>query len=156
VFCQAVGEKEQMTEINPINTEAPDSSNLPGNVRFIRGVYWFLAVCGLLIFIIDLVELDSAKINSIAESSLMIVINLLILYGLHKKKKWVVPLVLYFSAWTLFSSFIRVVGETTTTSDMMKQKVSWFLFALFSIYQLYVFRQKETKLYFSQKGQTLY
>jgi hypothetical protein len=42
------------------------------------------------------------------------------------------------------------------TSDMMKQKVTAFLFALFSIYQLCVFRRKETKLYFSQKGQALY
>lgn len=151
-----VGKKEQMIEINPLNTEAPDSSNLPRNVRFIRGVYWFLAVCGLLIFVMDLAGIDSAKNISIPESSFTMVINLLILYGLQKKKNWVVSLVLYFSAWTLFSSFIRVVGETASTSDMMKQKVSWFIFALFSIYQLYVFRQKETKLYFSQKGQTLY
>lgn len=135
--------------------EVTEISNLPKNVRFIRGVYWFLVVCGLLIFIEDLVG-ESAINISIAESSLTTAINLLILYGLQKRKQWVVSMVLYFSAWTLFSSFLRVVGEAAATSDMMMQKVAALLFALFSIYQIHVFRRKETKLYFSQKGQTLY
>lgn len=100
--------------------------------------------------------LESASKMSVPETSFTMAINVLILYGLQKRKQWVVSLILFFSAWTLFSSFIRVVGETASTSAMMKQKVAAFLFALFSIYQLYVFRRKETKLYFSQKGQTLY
>jgi hypothetical protein len=140
-----------MTESNSINREVTEISSLPKNVRFIQGVYWFLVVGGLIAFIEDLV--GGSAIN---ELSLTTAINLLILYGLQKRKQWVVSLVLFFSAWTLFSSFLRVVGETAATSDMLKQKVAALLFALFSIYQLYIFRGKEAKLYFSQKGQTLY
>lgn len=154
--ARTVGEKEKMTETNPKTEEAQDSPNLPRGVRLIRGVYWFLVVCGLLLFTAMLTGLESANKTSTVETSFTMIINLLILYGLQKRKHWVVTLVLYFSAWTLFSNFIRVIGETASTSAMMKQKVASFLFALFSIYQLYVFRQKETKQYFSQKGQTLY
>lgn len=145
-----------MKEIIRKSEETSNSSNLPGGVRFIRGVYWFLVVCGLLMFTAMFAGLESASKMSVAETSFMMAINVLILYGLQKRKQWVVSLILFFSAWTLFSNFIRVVGETASTSDMMKQKVAAFLFALFSIYQLYVFRRKKTKLYFSQKGQTLY
>lgn len=145
-----------MTEIKTKTEEVSDSSNLPRGVKFIRGAYWFLAVGGLLIFTAMFAGLESVSKISGAETAFTMIINLLILYGLQKRKHWVVSLILFFSAWTLFSSFIRVVGETASTSAMMKQKVGSFVIALFSIYQLYVFRQKETKEYFSQKGQTLY
>ena len=145
-----------MTEIDLKAEEVPDNLNLQRGVRFIRGAYWFLVVCGLLMFTAMIAGLESANKMSVAETSFTMSINLLILYGLQKRKHWVVSLVLFFSAWTLFSNFLRVVGETASTSDMMKQKVAAFVYALFSIYQLYVFEKKETKLYFSQKGQTLY
>lgn len=145
-----------MSEINPKTEKILESSQLPKGVRFISGVYCFLVVRGLLIFIAIFSGLESAKKLSAAETSLTTIIALLIIYGLQKRKNWVVSLILFFSAWALFSSFVRVVGEAATTSSMMKQKIASFLFALFSIYQLYVFRQKETRLYFNQRGQTLF
>lgn len=92
-----------------------------------------------------LTGLKSANKISVAEASFTMIINALILYGLQKRKQWVVSLVLFFSAWTLLSNFIRVVGGTgITTTDMMKQKIGSLIFALFSIYQLYVFRKSST------------
>ena len=145
-----------MTEIETNIEEVPQNSKLPRGVRIIRGIYWFLVICGLLLFINMITGIESANKLSVAETSLTMIINLLILYGLQKRKNWVVLLVLYFSAWTLLSNFLRVVGETPTTADMMKQKLASLMFALFSIYQLYVFRRKETKQIFNQKGQTLF
>jgi hypothetical protein len=136
--------------------ELKEDSELPRSVSFVRGVYWFLVVCGLLVLLGDLVGQESAKKISVTEATFMTIINILILYGLQKRKNWVVSLILYFSAWNLFSNFLRVIGETASTGDMMKQKIASLILALFCIYQIQVFRQKETKLYFSQKGLTLY
>ena len=86
-----------MSEIKTKTGEVLDSPNLPRGVKFIRGAYWFLAVGGLLIFTAMFAGLGSISKISGAETAFTMIINLLVLYGLHKRKYWVVSLILFFS-----------------------------------------------------------
>jgi len=142
-----------MTEIDRKTWVIPE----PSDVRFIRGIYWFLVVCGLLFFTAMCAEKVSAdKLSTAKTTFTMTPFYVLILFGLHKRKCWIVSMILYFSAWMLVSNFVRLVGETASTGAMMEHKAACFLLALLSLYQLHVFRKKETELYFRESGQTLF
>jgi hypothetical protein len=145
-----------MTENHQTIELVPDGPILPVGIRFIRGAYWFFVAGGLLLFVAMIAGLESANKISVAETSFGLTIYILILYGIHKRKNWLVSLILFYSSWTLISSFIRVVGDAPVDSTMLKQKIGAFLIALFSIYQIYIFRRRDTKQFFSEKGQTLY
>jgi hypothetical protein len=134
----------------------PDSPILPAGIRFIRGVYWFFIAGGLLLLTTMITGLESADKVSLAETTFGLTINTLILYGIKKRMHWLVSLILFYSTWTLFSNFLHVIGQTATNSTMIVQKIGSFLFALFAIYQIYIFTRKDTKLYFNEKGQTIY
>jgi hypothetical protein len=144
--------EENHQEIN----RDPDNSILPTGIRFIRGVYWFFIAGGLLMLTSMVTGLESADKVSLAETTFGLTINTLILHGIKKRKHWLVSLIIFYSTWTLLSNFLHVIGETATTTPMFAQKIGSFLFALFAIYQIHIFTRKETKLYFSEKGQTIY
>lgn len=71
------------------------------------------------------------------------------------KKSWIVPLVLINASWKLIWQFLHVVGGSAIDAKMLTQKFTHLMFAIFCIYQIFVFTRRETKAYFRWKGQTI-
>jgi len=65
-----------MTELDPKIVEVPENSKLPSGVGIIRGGYWFLVICGLLLFVNMITGIESANKLSVAETSFTMIINL--------------------------------------------------------------------------------
>jgi hypothetical protein len=145
-----------MTENHQTIELVPSGPNLPDGIRFIRGVYWFFVVGGFLSVGALVTGLTSTEKASLAETSFGLMTNTLILYGLMKRKYWLVSLILFYSSLLLITNFLHVTGETAINSSMIAKKIGSFLLALFSIYQVCIFMRKDTKLFFNEKGQTLY
>lgn len=129
--------------------------NVPKGIRFIRGAYWFLVACGILAFLGKLAHLPSVQKYSVAVISFNSLVHLAILFGIYKKKIWLVPLILLYSYLNIVGLLVLVVLTQASDIAMLKEKVVHIIVALFWIYQVIVFSRKETRLYYRERGQTI-
>ena len=88
--------------------------------------------------------------------ALATLIDMIALVGIYKRQSWVIPLVTFFSCWRLVTSCLHVLGEKTADIRMLEVKGVYLIGALFCAYQIVVFTGKETKAYFSEKGQIIF
>jgi len=145
-----------MNEVHQLHQDVQKEIRTPAAIRFIRGVYWFLAFLGICILARKAVGAESMAKLSGTGISLTILINLTILVGIYKRKSWVVPLVLFFSSWSLVTYSLQVLGENTPDIRMLGLKGVYLIGAVFCAYQIVVFTRKETKAYLREKGQTIF
>jgi hypothetical protein len=137
-----------MIENNNINS-------LPKGIRFIRGAYWFLVAGGSLVLVGKLAGLPSVQKYSTAVISFNTLIDLAILFGIYKKKVWLVPLLLLYAYLNIMGRLALVVLPQASDIRMLEGRFVHMMLAVFCIYQVIVFSRKETKLYYSEKGQTI-
>ena len=143
-----------MTEINT-NQNNIEKLGLPKGMRFIRGAYWFLVVCGPLVILGKFAGLQSVQKSSTAIVAFNLLVDLTILFGIYKKKTWLVPLVLLYASLNIVGRLALVVLPQATDIKMIEKKFVDIVFALFCMYQVIIFSRKETKHYYSEKGQTI-
>ena len=135
--------------------EKHNVNNLPRGIRFIKGAYWFLVVAGPLAILGKLAGLPSVQKYSTAVMAFNSLLDLAILFGIYKKRSWLVPLVLFYAYLNIVGRLALVVLPQVSDIKMLEGKVVHLMFAVFCIYQVIVFSKKETKLYYSEKGQTI-
>jgi hypothetical protein len=78
-----------------------------------------------------------------------------IYYGLKKKRKWVVPFVLIYSAFALLRYFSNPFTSTSGNYWTFQKLILLFFhfaIALFYVYQIYFFSKKEVRESFGIKG----
>jgi hypothetical protein len=146
-----------MTEDQRPAENVLNSSDMPTGVGLICGVYWVTLIAGVFVLtFISVGMVESPRKYYTAEILLGLMTNVMILYGLNKRKNWIPPFILFYSTWGLFSQFIRIVGQSATSSSSLTTNFGRFLSGMFFVYQIYLFTRKDIKLYFREKGQTIY
>lgn len=144
-----------MTDDQKINQIDPCESQMPTGLSFIRGVYWLLVSIAFFVLLAKVLEFEGAKKITGAEILLGTMVDLAVLLGFYWRKSWIVPLVLINASWKLIWQFLHVVGGSAIAVNMLTQKFTHLMFAIFCIYQIFVFTRRETRAYFRWKGQTI-
>jgi hypothetical protein len=147
------GDKKPMNDNHQENPCTTEDIPIPGGVRFVRAVYAVGAIIWLYVLIRNFTGAERFKSYSEIEIGVNVIINSIALYGLYKKKSWIVPLILVYSAWNFVAKFLRVIGGTSPDLNALGNKLGHLLLALFFVYQLYLFTRKETKRYFQDDSQ---
>jgi multisubunit Na+/H+ antiporter MnhF subunit len=142
-----------MNENHQENLHTTEESLIPSGVRFVRIVYAVGAIIWFYVLIRKVTGADRFMSFNDIEIIVNVIINSLAIYGLYKRKSWIVPLILIYSAWNFVAKFIRVIGGASPDLNALGHKFGHLLIALFFAYQLYLFTRKETKRYFQEKGQ---
>jgi hypothetical protein len=80
-----------------------------------------------------------------------------IYYGLKRKRKWVIPFVLFLPAYQLFNYlFSTHEGTSEYLSIKIISAVIHFSVGLFYVYQIYFFSKKEVRRLFGVREQILF
>jgi hypothetical protein len=74
-----------------------------------------------------------------------------IYFGLRRKAKWLIPLILISSAWFLFSLFLSVLQPAANVTGLIA-KAGGMIFVLLFAYQMHFFSKKEVKTHFGLQG----
>jgi hypothetical protein len=93
--------------------------------------------------------------DSAAKAGLAFFVYFTIYMGLRHRKKWVLIIILIFSAFALLTSFLSSVTPAKNVASL-SGKVIDIVFVLFSAYQIYFFSKKEVKKVFNTKGTIIY
>jgi hypothetical protein len=141
-----------MNEVHQLHQDVQKEIRTPAAIRFIRGVYWFLAFLGICILARKAVGAESMAKLSETGISLTILINLTILIGIYKRRSWIVPLVTFFSCWRLVTYSLHVLGEKIADIRMLEQKGVYLIGAVFCAYQMSFSPGKKQKPTSVKKG----
>jgi|ERR1039457_2823188 uncharacterized membrane protein YwaF len=130
----------------------PIESNLPPGISFICGVYWFILFCAFVTVLTKVLDNESSNDILWVEILPSAVVTLAVLLGFYKKKSWVVPLILINATWRFIDQFYQLlVGDTVINAKFFTHKLIHLMFAIFCIYQIFIFTRRETKAYFQWK-----
>lgn len=127
----------------------------PKGIHLISGVFWIFLIGGFIPILGRLAGLSSAQEFSIADMAFNTLMRAVIIYGINKKKIWLVPFVLFYAYLSLLRELALVALTEVTAINMLGQKFVHMVLAVFFIYLVVVFSRKETKLYYEEKGQTI-
>lgn len=126
-------------------------------LKIIRRIYIFLIIWSGLYFISVVIALiigeavDKTQRAHNWEMLITFMVYVIIYIGLKNKMKWVVPLVLIVSSFSLFWAIIGIVIPSENI-EMVVQKFISICLLLFFIYQLSFFSKREVKSFFNEQG----
>jgi ABC-type multidrug transport system permease subunit len=128
----------------------------PYGVDLIHLIYMLFAFFGsMLLFvylIVILTDLNEDELRSWFFSAFMISCIWVIIYGLYKRKSWLVIFILAFSAFSFIHSCFDVFGVGSISGLDILKKIISLLSAIFYGFQLIIFSRKETKEYYGFSG----
>jgi hypothetical protein len=136
------------------NEKKDKSRTMPKGVHLVQGVFWFTVVGRVAFLCGKLGGYLKDREFSLAFMVFSILIEAIILLGTYRKRSWVVPLMLYYSYFTLAWNFINVMAEKGQDYKTFVENFSGLTTALFCVYQIIVFSRSETKKFFREKGVT--
>ena len=82
-------------------------------------------------------------------------IYLALYFGLMRRKKWIIPLILLAAAFGLFRELIYILHPAESLSKIAGKAIS-VLLLLFYSYQMHFFSKTEVKKFFQSKGSFLF
>jgi hypothetical protein len=132
-----------------------DMNSPPNGIHLIRRVFWLLLIVGIITLLAKLVSFPIVQKYTVAVLAFNSLMYATIIYGIDKKKIWLVPFLLFYAYLSLLGEIITVVFTEATDIDMLVQKLFHMILAVFFIYLVIVFSRRETKTYYSEKGQTI-
>jgi hypothetical protein len=131
------------------------TDNLPKGLRLIQGIYWFNVLARTAVLTGKAAGLWKEREIYPAFMIVSILIESILLFGIYKRKSWLVPLALIYSYLNLAWGFYDVMVQRALDTKMLGQNLAGLLLALFCIYQIAIFSRPETKQYYKEKGTTL-
>jgi hypothetical protein len=124
-------------------------------VRRIQKIYLFLLIVGILYFIGLVLGRGNGTLKTELEPSAMFFATAVTYFGLRLGRQWVVHLILILSAFGLVNTLLSAT-EQPSNFAMLLIKALGFLFGLPCAYQVVFFSRKEVKVFFNDKGLTLF
>lgn len=115
--------------------------------------FYLLLVClGIISLVSHIPDIkESILRQDWLESAITLIIFICIYIGLRTRAKWIVPLILLYSAYGLFSAYTNGIQPAENVKDLVHKCVE-VLYVIFYVYQIIFFKKKEVKLYFNVKG----
>lgn len=127
---------------------------MPKGVGLIIGVYWFDVVGRILFLCGKLTGHLKDREYSPAFMVFSVFIEAIILFGIYRKRSWLVPLALYYSYFTFAWNFINLMTQKGQDYNTLMENFSGLTTALFCVYQIIVFSRVETRKFFRGKSVT--
>jgi len=134
------------------------NDKVSSRIDLFKKVYLVLFIMGALIVCVLLAGF-SKKHNTEELPQILIGLVLFysIYYGLKKKRRWVIPVVLVFPAYQLLSYLFSIhAGTSEYLSINIISTAFKFSIALFYVYQIYFFSKKEVRKLFGVGEQILF
>jgi hypothetical protein len=123
----------------------------PPGVRIIYNVYKFIVIIGAIVLpIAILLKHKLTSTNVIFAIIFVLSVDVVILYGISRKKPWIVLLVLFYSYISLLSELFKMLAKKDIEFSVVDLCLN-FAYTVFIIYSIYVFSRKDTKLYFKHQ-----
>ena len=135
------------------STKKTDEGAIKATVLRIQRAY---VVLGVLVIVSGIVTLfDETNLRDIWETALYLLVYGTVYLGLRRRKEWVIPLVLVFSA---VSSVWEATAVLCPAEDVeaVLGKVLNGLLLIFFVYQFLFFSRREVRLFFGSKGRILF
>ena len=139
-----------MVEPHPEKKSDQDRSQIPSGINLIRTVYLFLAMGALFLLAILLAKKDSTTAE-IINGLMYLSIYISVIFGIYKRKSWLVLLILLHSYWSVGWSFLYVMGAEVADTKILAKKLFQLMAIAFYIYQIFIFSKEETKQYYKEK-----
>ena len=118
----------------------------------IQKFYLLLMCLGIISLVSRIPDIkDSILRRDWLESAITLIVFICIYIGLRTRAKWIVPLILLFSAYGLFSAYINGIQPAENVTDLVHKCVE-VLYIIFYTYQFIFFTKKEVKLFFNVRG----
>ena len=95
--------------------------------------------------------LHHAKAAEIGKRFIILIIYTSAYYGLRRRREWVIPLILIFSAFQCFWCFVNAVHPAENMLSVIS-KIFVCLLLLFFVYQMSFFRRLEVRILFGAGG----
>jgi hypothetical protein len=124
-------------------------------VRRIQKIYLFLLIVGILYFIGLVLGWSDRPLKAELEPSMMFFASAVTYFGLRLRRPWVVHLILILSAFGLVNTLLSAT-ELPSNFAILLIKALGFLFGFLCAYQMVFFSRKEVKVFFNDKGLTLF
>lgn len=126
----------------------------------IKKIYLFLICLYIVLIVIAiLAPLNQYDIKNKIESTYKLTYNFIIflaLYiGLPKRKKWIIPLILFFSSLGFLATLIDILHPAESLSRIAEKVIGLLVFLFFG-YQIHFFSKAEVKKFFRTKGSILF
>ena len=146
-----LGEQELKKEI-----DLSKDIKYPPGVELIRNLYFFMV---LFIAFLSLFFLLSKDYSRFWNDFLKVIFCFLAFYGIDKRKKWTVPVVLFLSAWGLINFLFYVFSPDRIQEGQIVYYISTLtgvLFLIFYIYSIFIFSKRQTRIFFKEKGKYIF
>ena len=127
----------------------------PRGVVIFRRVFGCLLAFWILAFLLKTMKAESKIKLTEMEIAYNFILDSVAYFGLYKRKSWVIPFILIYSAWNFLSKFLHVIGGGGTSVQMLGMKAADLLMALVYLYMIVYFRKNEVSSYFKSEKQIL-
>jgi len=118
----------------------------------ISKVYFVLVCFGIIITISDGTGIsENVPKTETWQGVINTLLYVTIYLGLRSKRKWLIPLILFASAWFLLSSFLSTFQPAVDIMGLVSKAVG-IIIILFFAYQMHFFSKKEVKMHFGLEG----
>ena len=141
--------------INLMKHKNMTNHEIQSRISAIKKIYFIILLIVALVLLITISETDLAFSEKVGKLMLSIIICGSIYLGLRMKRRWVIPLILIFSALGCLNSFLRILVPVDNISSLFA-KIVGILFLVFFVYQLYFFTCQNVKQYFGFKGRIFF
>jgi hypothetical protein len=137
------------------------NNNLPENkvhsiVIRIRVIYFVLACFGIIVVLYSASGISSMfGYREGLVSTLDVLIYSSIYFGLRHIRKWVVPLILIHSAFSLYCSLLLILHQADNITMILSKFIAMML-VLFYAYQILFFSKGEARNYFGSQGTIIF
>ena len=122
----------------------------------IQKIYLLLASWGTLSVLLNVTDFtDPISRRDGLESVVVIVMLFCIYIGLRARAEWVVSLILFFSAFGLFTAYLNGIQQAETVKDLVSKLVK-AMYILFYTYQLIFFSKNSVKHIFGATGTVIF
>lgn len=122
-------------------------------VRRIQRAY---VVLGMLAIVSAIVTLfDEPGLRDILEAVIFLLVYGTVYLGLRRRKDWVIPLVLIFSAGSSLWQAVAILSPAEDVEAVLAKLFSGLLL-MFFVYQFLFFSRQEVRLFFGSKGRILF
>jgi uncharacterized membrane protein len=113
-------------------------------------------VLGVLVIVSGIVTLfDEPNPRDSLEAAIFLLVYGTVYVGLRRRKEWVIPLVLVFSAVSSVWEATAVLCPAENVEEVLKKLLNGLLLVFF-VYQFLFFSSREVRLFFGSKGRILF